>query len=79
MVTLHEARLERLMSVHALARAAGVSPTTVHEVEHGRRLPLELTIRKLAIALSREPGEIVEFKRALEAAAGRAAAETGAR
>ena len=75
MVTLREARTARLLSVRGLAESAGVSPTTVQLIEQHARLPHYGTMRKIAAALGMEPGEIAEFRQAIEAAArGKAAA-----
>ena len=71
MATLREERVRRLLSVRALARRAGVAPTTVHLVESGRRAPQFLTIERLSRALGVEPGEVDEFRAALAAAAER--------
>ena len=69
--SLREERVRRLLSVRALARRAGVAPTTVHLVESGRRAPQFLTIERLSRALGVEPGEVDEFREALTAAAQR--------
>ncbi len=63
--TLRQVRAARMLTVRALAQAAGCSPYTVHQVEMGRRVPQFDTIRRLAAALEVEPAEIVEFRRAL--------------
>ncbi len=63
--TLRQARAERMLTVRALAQAAGCSPHTVHQVETGRRVPQFDTIRRLSAALGVEPAEITEFRRAL--------------
>ncbi len=68
METLREARVRRLLSIRGLAKLAKVSPQTVQLVEGGRVLAQPSTIRKLAAALEVEPTEIVEFRRAMEAA-----------
>ncbi len=75
MASLRKARTARLLSVRGLAEAAGVSPTTIQLIEQGERLPHYGTMRKIATALGVEPGEIAEFRQAIEAAAkGKAAA-----
>ena len=75
METLREARVRKLLSIRGLAELAQVSPQTVASVEAGQVLPQPGTIRKLAAALGVEPGEIVEFRRAMDAAiAGKEAA-----
>ncbi len=63
--TLRQARAERMLTVRALAQAAGCSPYTVHQVETGQRTPQFDTIRRLSKALAVEPAEIAEFRRAL--------------
>ena len=68
MATLREERVRRLLSVRALARRAGVAPTTVHLIETGRRAPQYLTIHKLSQALGVEPDAVTEFREALAAA-----------
>jgi transcriptional regulator with XRE-family HTH domain len=54
-----------MLTVRALAAAAGCSPTTVHEVEAGKRVPRFDTIQRLSAALEVEPTQIVEFRQAL--------------
>jgi DNA-binding XRE family transcriptional regulator len=66
MATLREARLQALLSVRQLASRAGISPTTVHLLETGRRVPHLLTAYKLGRALGVEPMEIDEFRAAFE-------------
>ncbi len=66
MPTLREARVGRLLSIRRLAELARLSPNTVHLVETGRRLPHYGTIAKLARVLEVEPGEIDEFRMAIE-------------
>ncbi len=68
MATLRTARVQRLLSIRGLAKLAGISPVTLQDLEAGRRVPQPGTIRKLATALEVEPGEIVEFRRAMDAA-----------
>ena len=67
MGSLREERVRRLLSVRALAKRAGVAPTTVHLVETGQRLPQLLTAQKLSAALGVEPNEVDEFRAAIEA------------
>ncbi len=62
---LQQARAERMLTVRALAKAAGCSPHTVHEVETGKRRPHFATIKRLSAALDVEPTQIAEFRRAL--------------
>jgi transcriptional regulator with XRE-family HTH domain len=54
-----------MLTVRALAAAAGCSPTTVHDVETGKRVPRFDTIRRLSAALEVESTQIVEFRQAL--------------
>ncbi len=63
--TLEQARTERMLTVRALAKVAGCSPHTVHEVETGKRRPHFATIRRLSDALGVEPNQIAEFRRVL--------------
>ncbi len=75
MPTLREVRVQRLLSMRQLAKLAGVAPTTVYLIESGERLPHYGTMRKLATALGVEPGEVAEFRAAMDAAVeGKAAA-----
>ena len=67
MTTLREARLQRLLSIRQLARRAGVAPTTIHLAETRQRAPQLLTIYKLSQALGVDPGDIEEFRPALQA------------
>lgn len=63
--TLRQARAAQMLTVRALAAAAGCSPHTVHEVEAGKRVPQFGTIARLCQALGVEPPRIVEFRRAM--------------
>ncbi len=65
---LREARVRRLLSVRGLAKRAGVAPATIYYVERGQRVPQFETMRKIAVALDMEPGEIAEFRQAIDAA-----------
>lgn len=56
-IRLRRARLEASMSQRDLARAAGVSPTTVTLAEAGRQ-STPRTIRRLAAALGIPPSSI---------------------
>lgn len=69
MVTLKEARAERLLTVRGLAERAGVAFSTVHLVETGKSVPRFEVIQKLSAALGVEPREIAEFAAAIEDAA----------
>jgi transcriptional regulator with XRE-family HTH domain len=66
--TLREWRAERLLSVRALAVAAGVSTKTITELEYGRQLPTFRTIRRVAAALAVEPRDVAEFAAAMDQA-----------
>lgn len=50
-------RVELELSIEAVAARAGLSARTVHRTEHGRSLPTERTIRRLAKALDLDPDE----------------------
>ncbi len=67
MPTLKEWRARRLLTVRGLAEAAGVAPTTVYLIEHGRSEPTFRVIRALSQALEVEPAEVAEFAAAIEA------------
>jgi len=56
--TLREKRLERAMSMNELADAAGVSASTVMDIERTGASPRMATIRKLANALDCAPQDI---------------------
>lgn len=55
--TLQQMRLQRALSMSELARAAGVSASTIMDIEAGAQ-PRMRTIRKLAAALGCEPQDI---------------------
>jgi transcriptional regulator with XRE-family HTH domain len=58
---LRRLREDRFISQRDLARLAGVSPTTVMQLETGQNSnPRLSTIRKLAEALAVDPGALVE-------------------
>ena len=63
--TLAQLRRERLLTIRALAAAAGASPRTVVEIEHGRQRPRPGTIKRLAAALGVEPAQVREFRAAM--------------
>ena len=63
--TLKQARTARMLTVRGLADAAGVSLSTVHEVETGKRPARFGTIRRLSDALGVEPDQITEFRAVL--------------
>ena len=58
--TLRKLRDEKFLSQRELARAAGVSPTTVFKLEANQTEPHPRTIRKLAEALGVEPSKLVD-------------------
>jgi transcriptional regulator with XRE-family HTH domain len=59
---LKSLRKERALSQRDLARASGVGPVTISELERGVREAQPRTIRKLAKALNVEPKELMEGK-----------------
>ena len=58
--TLRKLRDEKFLSQRELARAAGISPTTVFKLEANQAEPHPRTIRKLAEALGVEPSKLVD-------------------
>ena len=54
------------MTQRELAAAAGVTTATVSYAESGLTRPKMLTIRKICAALGVQPGEVDEFRRALD-------------
>jgi transcriptional regulator with XRE-family HTH domain len=67
MVSLREARAERLLSIRDLAQRASVAPTTIYRTEAGLTTPRPSVARRLAEVLGVEPQEIEEFRRLIEA------------
>jgi transcriptional regulator with XRE-family HTH domain len=65
MRTLREWRIHRLLSITALADAAGITRKTLIDIEHGRRRPHYATMGKLSQALGVEPAEVMEFAAAM--------------
>jgi transcriptional regulator with XRE-family HTH domain len=65
MRTLREWRIERLLSVTALAESAGITRKTLIDLEHGRRRPHYETIGKLSRALNVGPRQVAEFDAAM--------------
>ena len=55
---LRELRRRKLLSQRELAQLAGVSPTTVINIEAGKIQPHPSTLRKLAEALGISPEEM---------------------
>lgn len=75
MVKLSEARRHKLLSVRALADAAGTSPTTIYYIEHGKTEPSFRAIRDISAALDIDPLDVDEFRAVIEGTgAGKAAA-----
>lgn len=66
MKPLRDWRTERLLSVRELAQAAGVTHTTLIQLEHGRQRPHYATMRRIAEALGVPATEITEFAAALK-------------
>jgi transcriptional regulator with XRE-family HTH domain len=61
---LRELRQERLLSQEELGKMAGVSKTTILNIESGKIRPYPQTLRKLAEALQVEPSALAEHLRA---------------
>jgi DNA-binding XRE family transcriptional regulator len=57
---LKQLRTRRFLTQRALAKAAGVSPTTVYKVENNEVEPHFSTILSLAEALDVDPNDLVE-------------------
>jgi transcriptional regulator with XRE-family HTH domain len=53
-------RKQRVITIRELAEAAGVSKTTISNLENGQPGAYPSTIRKLAKALDLEPHELVK-------------------
>ena len=64
--SLRDWRIERLLSLAALAEQAGVTKKTLIDIEHGRRLPHYQTIGAVCRMLNVAPTEVTEFAAALE-------------
>jgi transcriptional regulator with XRE-family HTH domain len=58
--TLRELRVERALSLRALAQRSGVAFDTINKLELGHRPARLVTIRKLADALDVEPKELMK-------------------
>ncbi len=66
-IRLSQARMRKLLSQRDLAKKAGISPSTVSLLEkNGPTIAALSTIRKVCSALDVDPGEIIEFRRAIE-------------
>jgi HTH-type transcriptional regulator, competence development regulator len=59
---LRESRVERALTLRALAERSGVSYDTINKLELGQRPARLSTIRKLATALNVEPRELMKGK-----------------
>lgn len=57
---LRQLREDRFLSHRELAKAAGVSPTTVLNAENSDAEVQRRTVRKLATALGVEPKELID-------------------
>ena len=56
---LKEARMRRLLTQEELAEKAGVSPSTIVNIERDQTVPHFRTIRKLAHALDVDPTSLL--------------------
>jgi transcriptional regulator with XRE-family HTH domain len=61
-LALKEWRLSRAMTQIELAAAAGLQPSTLIDIERGKRLPRPSTLRKLATALGLEPVDLFKSR-----------------
>jgi len=59
---LRELRVERALTLRALAERSGVSYDTINKLELGQRLARLSTIRKVANALNVDPRELMKGK-----------------
>ena len=57
---LRQLRVERALSLRALAERSGVAFDTINKLELGHRPARRVTIRKLAEALEVEPKELIQ-------------------
>lgn len=62
---LREWRVERLLSVRALASTAGVSTKTIVQLEAGRQLPTFRTMRRITEAMGVDAADVTEFAEAM--------------
>jgi transcriptional regulator with XRE-family HTH domain len=58
-------RTEQLLSIQALAAAAGVTAKTLTDIELGRSRPGYATMRRISAVLEVAPSEIAEFAAAI--------------
>jgi len=70
--SLRDLRAERLLSIRELARLADVAPSTIYLTEAGRTIPHPSVMRRIAAALGVDAHDVAEFRRAIDAHAGRA-------
>ncbi len=68
MVTLKEARANRLLTMRKLAEQAGVALSTLYLIESGRSVPSFRVIRALSAVLGVQPADIAEFATAVQEA-----------
>ena len=66
MKSLRDWRIERLLSLAALAEQSGVTKKTLIDIEHGRRLPHYGTIAALCRVLNVATTDVTEFVAAME-------------
>jgi DNA-binding XRE family transcriptional regulator len=64
--SLREVRRRAMYSIKGLAAEVGISPTTIMDVEHGRRVPRLATIRAICRTLGIDPLTVEEFARVIE-------------
>ncbi len=57
---LSQLRLEQGLSQSELARRAGLAPSAINNLEHGRRWPRETTLHKLAAGLNVPTAELLK-------------------
>jgi transcriptional regulator with XRE-family HTH domain len=57
---LRQLRVQRALSLRALAQRSGVAFDTINKLELGHRPARLVTIRKLADALGVEPNELIQ-------------------
>jgi transcriptional regulator with XRE-family HTH domain len=65
-MTLRELRVRRLLSVHDLANAVGISPSTVSTIESHRGHASFGTIRKISAYLGVAPLDVDEFRASVQ-------------
>lgn len=57
---LSQLRAAQGLSQSELARRAGLAPSAINNLEHGRRWPREATLRKLSIGLNVSTAELLK-------------------